>query len=89
MRETLRIRVTKREKQLLLSHVFGLPPVVREQLRNPRRLTVDLTVAEINDTIGGLSMAHNHSRNSELASELNDLCERLECELLDRGLVCF
>ena len=88
MRETLRIRITNREKQLLLK-VFGLPPVVREQLSNRRRLTVDVTVAEINNAIGGLSMAHNHSRSSQQAGELNDLCERLECELLDRGLVCF
>ena len=83
----IRVRLNNREKQLLLTYWFGKPAQLREQLNNQRRKTADFTATELNEALGGLSMESNH--NTELTDELDILCEKLECELLDRGLLRF
>jgi len=54
---------------------------MQAQLLNMRRKTIDIAYEELQDLVGYLAAACNHCRSKKLAAELDELCDRLECEL--------
>ncbi len=77
----MRIQLDNREKKLIHEYWYAAPKEMQVQLLNIRRKTIDIEYEELQDLIGYLAAECNHCRNKKLAAELNELCDRLECEL--------
>ena len=54
---------------------------MQAQLLNTKRKTIDIEHDELQDLVGFLAAECNHCRSKRLAAELDELCDRLECEL--------
>ena len=78
---TIRIKVNAHEKKLINDYWLTKTKTVESQLLNKRRKSIVVTIHELNDIIGNLSMECNHCGNTDLMLELNELCERLEFEI--------
>jgi hypothetical protein len=77
----VRIELDNREKQLIHEYWYAASKDMQAQLLNMRRKTIDITDEEIQDLVGYLAAGCNHCRNKKLVAELDELCDRLECEL--------
>ena len=77
----MRIELDNREKQLIHEYWYAASKDMQAQLLNTRRKTLDITDEEIQDLVGYLAAECNHCRNKKLVAELDELCDRLECEL--------
>lgn len=77
----MRIEVDNREKQLIHEYWYAASKEIQTQLLNTRRKTIDIEFDELQDLVGYLAAECNHCKNKKLAAELNELCDRLECEL--------
>ena len=77
----MRIEVDNREKQLIYKCWYTASKEMQVQLLNTRRKTIDIEYAELQDLVGYLAAECNHCKSKNLAAELNELCDRLECEL--------
>ncbi len=77
----MRIEVDNREKQLIHEYWYAASKAMQVQLLNTKRKTIDIEHAELQDLVGYLAAECNHCKSKSLAAELNELCDRLECEL--------
>ncbi len=77
----MRIQLDNREKELIHKYWYVVSKDMLDQLLNKRRKTVDISHAELVDLVGYLSLECNHCKSNQLTFELNDLCEKLECQL--------
>jgi len=77
----MRIELDNRQKQLINEYWYAASKDMRVQLLNMRRKTIDIAYEELQDLVGYLAAACNHCRSKKLAAELDELCDRLECEL--------
>ena len=77
----MRIELDNRQKQLINEYWYAASKDMRAQLLNMRRKTIDITYEELQDLVGYLAAAFNHCSSKKLAAELDELCDRLECEL--------
>jgi hypothetical protein len=77
----VRIELDNREKQLIHEYWYAASKDRQAQLLNMRRKSIDITDEEIQDLVGYLAAECNHCRNKKLVAELDELCDRLECEL--------
>ncbi len=77
----MRIEVDNREKQLIHEYWYAASKEMQAQLLNTKRKTIDIEYAELQDLVGFLAAECNHCRSKRLAAELDELCDRLECEL--------
>ena len=77
----MRIEVDNREKQLIHEYWYVASKEMQIQLLNTKRKTIDIEYPELQDLVGYLAMECNHCKSKNLAAELDELCDRLECEL--------
>ena len=77
----MRIELDNREKQLFHEYWYAASKDMQAQLLNMRRKTIDIAYEELQDLVGYLAAECNHCRSKKLAAELDELCDRLECEL--------
>lgn len=77
----MRIEVDNREKQLIHEYWYVASKEMQAQLLNTKRKTIDIEHDELQDLVGFLAAECNHCRSKRLAAELDELCDRLECEL--------
>ncbi|MFI3187036.1 MAG: hypothetical protein QX198_13770 [Methylococcaceae bacterium] len=77
----MRIQVDNRDKQLIHKYWYAASKEMQAQLLNTKRRTIDIEHAELQDLVGFLAAECNHCRTKRLAAELDELCDRLECEL--------
>ena len=77
----MRIQLNNREKELIHKYWYMASKDMHTQLLNKQRKTIDIAHKELEDLVGYLSLECNHCKSNSLAFELNELCERLECEL--------
>ena len=76
----MRIKVDDREKQLIHEYWYAASKQIQAQLLNKQRKTIDIEYDELQDLVGYLALECNHCRSKKLAAELDELCDRLECE---------
>jgi hypothetical protein len=77
----MRVQLNSREKELIHKYWYIASKDMQTQLLNKQRKTIDIAHKELEDLVGYLSLECNHCKSNSLAFELNELCERLECEL--------
>ncbi|MFI3185898.1 MAG: hypothetical protein QX198_07945 [Methylococcaceae bacterium] len=77
----MRIQVDNRDKQLIHKYWYAASKEMQAQLLKTKRRTIDIEHAELQDFVGYLAMECNYCKSKSLAVELNELCDRLECEL--------
>lgn len=77
----MRVQLNNREKELIHKYWYVASKDMQTQLLNKQRKTIDIAHKELEDLVGYLSLECNHCKSNSLAFELNELCERLECEL--------
>lgn len=77
----MRIQLDNREKYLINEYWYVATEEMRAQLLNKQRKNIDIEHDELEDLVGYLAAECNHCKNKKLAAELNELCDRLECEL--------
>ena len=76
----VRIEPDNREKQLIQEYWCVASKDMQTQLLNRRRKTLDIADEELQDLVGYFAAECNHCRSKKLAAELDELCDRLECE---------
>jgi hypothetical protein len=76
----MKIQLNNREKELIHKYWYLASKDILTQLLNKQRKTVDITLEEVKDLVGYLSLECNHCKSNSLALELNELCEKLESE---------
>ncbi|NOQ35020.1 MAG: hypothetical protein GQ569_03900 [Methylococcaceae bacterium] len=77
----MRLYLDNREKELINEYWYVASKEIKSQLVNKRRKTINIDYEELKDLVGFLAAECNHCRSKQLAHELNELCDKLECEL--------
>jgi hypothetical protein len=68
------------QKALILEHCI-LGDDVESQMRSSSRTHFRISKSDLEDTMGWLSGAANHAKDTEEQDAINDLCDELEASL--------
>ena len=76
----VKVRLTPRERELILAHTFAGPNLTK-RLRLAEvagtRLTVDYTLDDLDELVGFIAAEANHAEDARLQHELDALYEHL------------
>ena len=76
------VRLTLRERDLIRNSMFLDPDFAKDGVIEGKCITVDLPLDEIGEIQGYIAAEANHTRNSKLERELDQLFDKLQA-LLD------
>ncbi|HVP80226.1 MAG TPA: hypothetical protein VMV04_20280 [Thermodesulfobacteriota bacterium] len=79
------VRLTLRERDLIRSSTFLDPAFGKGGVVEGKCVTVDLSLDEIGEIQGYVAAEANHTRNSKLERELNQLFDKLQALLDEHG----
>jgi hypothetical protein len=82
MPETVKVRFTQTERDLILEHRICMDPRVEERIRQKKSsrgsISIELSQEELTDLIDSVAAEANHAKQKGLASALHEICDRLE-----------
>jgi len=77
----LPVKLTLRERDLILDETFCDPRVLKIAVVSGRRITVEWSLDDIEDVQGYVAAEANHTKNGKLQEELDKLFDRLQVYL--------
>jgi hypothetical protein len=76
-----RVRISTYDRELILKYAMlpsGLIETIKKKRSRLGEVSLELTHKELNEIAGEVAREANHTRNRQLAEDLNALCDHLE-----------